>query len=830
MVMSNRRIRSMLLASTLGLAALAAPVGGQPTPGKIVVEDPVDGTHSSALFTVDPTTGARTLLSDFGDPSQGPEAAELIAVTTGTAGDVIGLDGGANLKLFSVNPVTGTRSVISDFTDLSKGPSAAAVHDMVLGRSGDLLVVGTSNGIAGTVSGLFSVNRTTGARTLISDFDTPNQGPSDGFPAKVALGGDGKSILVNDIGGGFGGLLLRVDYTTGIRHVVSDFGNASLGAPNGARSIALGPDGSLILGTGEILANTKLPSTAGVLFSVNPVTGVRTIISNFSDPATGPVGSYNLNGVAVGFGGTILVADGGTGPFGLHGKLFRVDPATGVRTLLSDSQNTAQGQPVLFDRLALLPTPAAAGNVLVTDYSPYTDAAQLFRVDPTTGARTVLSDFRNAGQGPLAIHPAGVKFSAAGNILVVDAGYIKFPGRFPAGALLVVNPTTGARMRLSDFTDSSQGPVGVTPLAVTQGAAGSRILVVDNNADAAASGRGALFAVDPATGHRSVLSNFSDGSKGPLGASPFGVAFDASGNIVVTDSNAGSSARGALFRVDPSTGVRTLLSDFGNAAQGPLGEDPAGVVLGPVASLILFRSAPLLVIDPNAGTNGQGALFGVNSSGSRGLATVADFGMGTPPGADPVGVAVASGTTSASIFVVDPSTGTNLGGALFRFLVTFDSKGNAVLKPRNLVADFGNRGQGPLGTDPSGVTVVPFSSGAGFSGAWKGVTQHCHEREPEVRCKVVGILAVTNPGTRTAGRSVVQLFLSADQNLDGEDELVKTLDLRPLRAGRTVVKRIKATLHQSVSEKVLIAVLDATNVVDELNEANNVVVSPVITE
>jgi len=51
------------------------------------------------------------------------------------------------------------------------------------------------------------------------------------------------------------------------------------------------------------------------------------------------------------------------------------------------------------------------------------------------------------------------------------------------------------------------------------------------------------------------------------------------GDIVVSDANSGAGNLGALFRVDPSTGVRTLLSDFGNVAQGPTGYDPYGVAI-----------------------------------------------------------------------------------------------------------------------------------------------------------------------------------------------------------------------------------------------------------
>ena len=43
------------------------------------------------------------------------------------------------------------------------------------------------------------------------------------------------------------------------------------------------------------------------------------------------------------------------------------------------------------------------------------------------------------------------------------------------------------------------------------------------------------------------------------------------GDILVIDSQAGTNFNGALFVIDPVTGNRTLLSDFGNPAQGPLG-------------------------------------------------------------------------------------------------------------------------------------------------------------------------------------------------------------------------------------------------------------------
>lgn len=64
---------------------------------------------------------------------------------------------------------------------------------------------------------------------------------------------------------------------------------------------------------------------------------------------------------------------------------------------------------------------------------------------------------------------------------------------------------------------------------------------------------GVLWRVDPATGQRDIVADFNDIKQGRLGATPLGVAVEATGTILVTDANAGEDSRGALFRVDPVT-------------------------------------------------------------------------------------------------------------------------------------------------------------------------------------------------------------------------------------------------------------------------------------
>ncbi|HKA30019.1 MAG TPA: CARDB domain-containing protein [Candidatus Binatia bacterium] len=135
------------------------------------------------------------------------------------------------------------------------------------------------------------------------------------------------------------------------------------------------------------------------------------------------------------------------------------------------------------------------------------------------------------------------------------------------------------------------------------------------------------------------------------------------------------------------------------------------------------------------------------------------------------------------------------------------------------------------GTDvefPTDAFVVKISpTGAGLSGAWKLVTHQCGHRDGR-GCEVHGVFGVHNPGTQTAAASVIRFFLSADDTLDEGDRLLKEALLRPLRAGRTRSKTVRAKLDASVGDQFLIAVLAATNIVPEANESNNVVVSPAI--
>jgi len=314
----------------------------------------------------------------------------------------------------------------------------------------------------------------------------------------------------------------------------------------------------------------------GALFRVDPLTGDRTLVSDFGDASQGELGNLP-GGIAVEGDGNILVVDSTVGTFSF-GALFRVDPVTGNRRIVSDFGNTGQGA---SGSAPVSVTVGDNGNILVTDLIAGTGfSGTLFRVDPSTGGRTVVSDFGDVSQGELGTIAQDVEVESDGNLVVIDPD----AGTGGSGVLFRVDPVTGDRTVVSDFGNIDQGELGNLPGDVAIEGNGN-ILVLDSGAGTR--GRAVLFRVDPVTGERTILSDFGDTGQGELGSFPGGVVVEAEGDILVVDSGGGTGGSGRLFRVDPETGDRTVVSDFGDIGQGDLGFNPNDIAIVP------FEDEPL---------------------------------------------------------------------------------------------------------------------------------------------------------------------------------------------------------------------------------------------
>jgi hypothetical protein len=350
------------------------------------------------------------------------------------------------------------------------------------------------------------------------------------------------------------------------------------------------------------------------------------------------------------FGQTILLTDAAVtsnnNSAAFAGSILSVDPATGARTLFSDLTQTAQGplgkEPT---GIAVLSSLLGLGNrIEVTDPESGTNMqGAVFQIDPQTGIRSILSDFGNSAQGPLGADP--ISITTTDGLLGLGAGILVLDdqaGTGQHGAFFGVNTLTGQRVILSDFGNSAQGPSMQNPLCVVAasgllGQGTSSILVVDSSGGT--NGLGAVYSVNIFGGTRTLLSDFGNTQQGPLGADPEAVAcapqwFGFSDKVFVLDRQAGTNQSGAIFMVT-SNGQRTLLSDLGNSSQGYLGNgDARQIAIGP--------NNTLLVTDNAAGTNGQGALIAVDAnSGKRTL--VSDFGnsnSGPAEGVASIGIVV----------------------------------------------------------------------------------------------------------------------------------------------------------------------------------------------
>ena len=168
-------------------------------PGAILIVSAADGTNSSgALFVVNPTNGDRSLLSDFGNPAQGPLAnRDIVGVALNWNGAIYvstlfsGSDGfGA---IFEVNPQNGNRTIVVDFGqgELQGYPYYGLAED-VLGNLFANLYSGTPPYPA-TVA---RVNPRTDNRAFVSNFDDSTV--SAQFITDVALGQFGQIVVESD--------------------------------------------------------------------------------------------------------------------------------------------------------------------------------------------------------------------------------------------------------------------------------------------------------------------------------------------------------------------------------------------------------------------------------------------------------------------------------------------------------------------------------------------------------------------------------------------------------------------------------------------------------
>jgi hypothetical protein len=324
---------ALLLAGNL---AQAATIHG----GDILVVD----ARASKLFLVDPKTGARAVISDFLDPSQGPVDRSFLAGVAIGRGQIFVT--AATAGIYAVDPRTGNRTLVSDFTI---GAFRGDVFGSTVDASGRLMTNWAQPQFGGAPRSIVRIDTLTGTRVVVSDLTNPAQG--DVFNCCVAYFTD---LALEKTGA----IVASVTWfiPVGPSRDIGDIYRAQ-----GATDL-VPSTGIAIETSGQILVNSHgsaiAPVPKNLLLRIDPNTGNRAVLSDFDNAAQGPLG-WRLSGIALELAGAGAIIVGAGNPANRAADptlLFRIDPQTGQRTLLSNSSDPKQGPPfVWIFEIAIVP-------------------------------------------------------------------------------------------------------------------------------------------------------------------------------------------------------------------------------------------------------------------------------------------------------------------------------------------------------------------------------------------------------------------------------------------------------------------------------------------
>lgn len=512
-----------------------------PTSGLLYLGD----LNADMVVEVDPASGDRTLVSSS-TRGTGTDLATPRGMALNAAGTALFLADEGTDRIVQVDIATGDRTALSG-GGVGSGPSLPVPYDLVVDGT-RLVVVDLSR------RAVMAIDIATGDRSILGD---NNLGAGTDFSANSVIqhAPDGDfwvgdraldTVFLFDPDTGDRSAVIESENGPGVRiNDVSDFIVTATGSyiVDSSRNTIFRVD--MTDASREIIQRgaqyVALAESAGELFAVDSAFDRVDVFA-----ADGSVRTFagGTAGTGVGFETPSAIAEmGGEWFIGDNGvdDVIRVD-AAGERTRLSSG-----------------PPMGAALDVELDDAEElaiYSQLTSIHRLNRTTGERVVVSgDGVGVDAEYRRINDLDVDWTN-GVIYAVDRD---------ADRVFAVDVATG------DATLVSGGGVGAGtsfqyPQYIAHDAGNARLLVVDP-----ANNRDAVFAVDIATGDRTVLSDASTG---------LGTTFNAPGAIALSDDGSmaymSDTGRDVIFSIDLATGDRTIVSG-GGVGSGTGMANPGGI-------------------------------------------------------------------------------------------------------------------------------------------------------------------------------------------------------------------------------------------------------------
>jgi uncharacterized repeat protein (TIGR03803 family) len=171
------------------------------------------------VFSVDPTSGAETVLHSFGGGTDGIEPHSGLLLDAGQLyGTTVGGGASGNGTVYSINPLTGAESVFYSFA----GGTDGAAPQAGLIKIGQTLYGTTSSGGASNFGTVFSLGRKTGVETILHSFGLV---PDGGYPLADLINVDGTLYGTTYLDGDKNshGTVFAVDSQTGAETILHNF-------------------------------------------------------------------------------------------------------------------------------------------------------------------------------------------------------------------------------------------------------------------------------------------------------------------------------------------------------------------------------------------------------------------------------------------------------------------------------------------------------------------------------------------------------------------------------------------------------------------------------